>query len=147
MCACSVVSSSLRPCGLKPARLLCPWDSPGKNIGVGCHVLLQGIFPTQGSNWCLLHWQVDSLPLNHLRSPWALSKNLTSWAFSQNKQTKQELFYPQSSNKTVKYFPPKATQGIFRVVHFIVLCFQINWPIWLCGGGLFAKSCPTLATP
>ena len=28
--------------------LLCPWDSPGKNTGVGCHALLQGIFPTQG---------------------------------------------------------------------------------------------------
>ena len=33
-----------------PARLLCPWDSPGKNTGVGCHFLLQGIFLTQGSN-------------------------------------------------------------------------------------------------
>ena len=31
-------------------RLLCPWDSPGKNTGVGCHFLLQGIFPTQGLN-------------------------------------------------------------------------------------------------
>ena len=49
-----------------PARLLSPWDSPGRNTGVGCHALLQGIFPTQGSNphlLCLLHWQVDSLPL------------------------------------------------------------------------------------
>ena len=36
--------------GLYPSRLLCPWDSPGKNTGVGCHALLQGIFPTQGSN-------------------------------------------------------------------------------------------------
>ena len=35
---------------LQPARLLCPWDSPGKNIGVGCHALLRGIFLTQGSN-------------------------------------------------------------------------------------------------
>ncbi|MGE2757601.1 hypothetical protein, partial [Escherichia coli] len=47
------------------ARLLCPWDFPGKNTGVGCHFLLQGIFPTQGSNPHLLHWQVDSLPLSH----------------------------------------------------------------------------------
>jgi len=41
------------------------WDSPGKNTGVGSHALLQGIFPTQGSNLCLLcilHWQVGSLP-------------------------------------------------------------------------------------
>ena len=43
-------------------------DSPGKNTGVGCHALLQGIFPTQGLNlglFHLLHWQVGSL----LRAP------------------------------------------------------------------------------
>ena len=48
------------------SRLFCPWDSPGKNTGMGCHALLQGIFWTQGSNLCLLHllcWQVGSLPL------------------------------------------------------------------------------------
>ena len=45
---------SLRPLGLQPARLLCPWDFPGKNTGVGCHFLLQGLFPTQGSNLRLL---------------------------------------------------------------------------------------------
>ena len=41
-------------------------DSPGKNTGVGCHALLQGIFPTQVSNPCLLrllHWQAGSLPV------------------------------------------------------------------------------------
>ena len=41
--------------GLQPAGLLCAWDSPGKNPGVGCHFLLQAIFPTQGSNPSLLH--------------------------------------------------------------------------------------------
>ena len=46
----SVVFDSLRPHGLQPTRLLCPWDSPGKSTGVGCHSLLQGIFLTQGSN-------------------------------------------------------------------------------------------------
>ena len=40
-----------------------------KNTRVGCHFLLQGIFPTQGSNPCLLHWQVDSFLLSHLGSP------------------------------------------------------------------------------
>ena len=67
MCVCqvaSVVSSSLSRCGLKPSRLLCPWDSPGKNTGVGCHVLFQGISSTQGSNpKYILHWQARSLPL------------------------------------------------------------------------------------
>ena len=38
----------------QPARLLCPWDFPGKNTGVGCQFLLQGIFLTQGSNPGLL---------------------------------------------------------------------------------------------
>ena len=50
---------TLRPPGLQPTRLLCPWNSPGKNTGVGCHFLLQGIFLTQGLNLPLLHWQVD----------------------------------------------------------------------------------------
>ena len=47
-------------------RLLCSWDSAGKNTGVGCHFLLQGIFLIQGSNphlLCLSHWQAGSLPL------------------------------------------------------------------------------------
>ena len=43
------------PHGLWPARFLCPWDSPGKNTGMGCHFLLQGIFPTQESSPGLLH--------------------------------------------------------------------------------------------
>ena len=51
----SVVSNSLGSHGLGPTRFLCPWDSPGKNTGVGCHSLLQGIFPAQGSNPGLLH--------------------------------------------------------------------------------------------
>ena len=51
----SVVSYFLWPRGLYPIRLLCPWNSPGKNTGVGCHALLQGIFPTQGSNPGLSH--------------------------------------------------------------------------------------------
>ena len=64
--SCSVVSTSFQPHGLWPTRLLCPWNFPDKNTGVGCHSLLQGIFPTQGSNLyllCLLHGQVGSLPL------------------------------------------------------------------------------------
>ena len=53
-------------------QALCPWDSPGKNTGVGCHFLLQGIFPTKGSNLSflsLLHWQADSLTPSHLENP------------------------------------------------------------------------------
>ena len=49
------------PMLLWPAWLHCPWDSPSKNTRVGCHALLQGIFPNQGLNprlLCLLHWQM-----------------------------------------------------------------------------------------
>ena len=61
-----------------PSRLLCPWDSPGKNTGMGCHALLQGIFPTQDSNVHLRHCRQILYPLSHLRSPhtpWKLGNN------------------------------------------------------------------------
>ena len=60
-----------QPRGLQPARLLCPWDFPDKNTGVGCHFLLQGIFLSQGSNLCLLLWQVGSLPVSHWENPYS----------------------------------------------------------------------------
>ena len=58
MCVCSVTSvmlDSLWPHGLCAARLLCPWGSSGKNTGVGCRPLLQGIFSIQGLNLGFLH--------------------------------------------------------------------------------------------
>ena len=45
---CLVAQSCLTLCDSVDCGLLCPWDSPGKNTGVGCHALLQGIFPTLG---------------------------------------------------------------------------------------------------
>ena len=57
---CSLVTKSCLlfcdPHGLQPTRLLCPWDFSGKNTGVGCHFLPQGIFLTQGLNSLLLPW-------------------------------------------------------------------------------------------
>ena len=72
MYVCSVVSDSLGRHGLQPASLPCPWDFSGRNTWVGCHFLLQGIFPTQWLKLhlsCLLPWEVNSLPLSHLGSP------------------------------------------------------------------------------
>ena len=57
---CSVISNFLETYRLKPTRLLDPWDFPGKNSSMGCHFLLQGMFPTQKSNPLLLHWQTNS---------------------------------------------------------------------------------------
>ena len=54
LCGCAksiqLCLTLLRPQGLQPSRLFCPWDSSGKNTGVGCCALLQGIFLTQGLN-------------------------------------------------------------------------------------------------
>ena len=77
----SVLSHSLWPYGTVAPRLLCPWSSPGNNTWVGCHALLQGVFPTQRSNPCLLHllhWQAGSLPEGVKKGAiyWAL---LRSW--------------------------------------------------------------------
>ena len=59
------MSDSAIPWTVLPARLLCPWNSSGKNTGVGCHFLLQGIFPTQESNLGVSPaLQADSLPLS-----------------------------------------------------------------------------------
>ena len=63
--ATSLMSNSEIPWTMA-CQLLCPWNSPHKHAGLGCHALLQGIFLTQGSNSCLLHllnWKVGSLPL------------------------------------------------------------------------------------
>ena len=60
-----VVYDSLWPSGLKLTRLLCPWNSPGKNTGMGSHSLLQGIFLTQGSNPGLLHCRQILYQLTH----------------------------------------------------------------------------------
>ena len=65
----SVLSDSLQPYGLQPTRLLCPWDSPGKNTGMGSHALLRGIFLTQGSNLSLLHCRRIPYRLSHRGSP------------------------------------------------------------------------------
>ena len=70
-CYCFAAKSCLtllQPHGLQPARLLCPWDFPSQNTGVGCHFLLQGIFPTQRLNPGLLHCRQIFYCLIHLGS-------------------------------------------------------------------------------
>ena len=70
--ACMLAKSAFcNPMNCSPLRLLHLWNFPGKNPGVDCHFLLQGIFPTQGSNprlSCLLQWQVGFVfVFNHWR--------------------------------------------------------------------------------
>ena len=96
--SCSVMSNSFQPRGPQPARLLCPWDSPGKNTGVGCHFFLHGIFPTQVSNLGLLHCRQILYHLNHkggkmlthllygdpckdIKLPWMRSSQTRRWSY------------------------------------------------------------------
>ena len=67
-----IVSASFRPHGLQPARLLCPWDSPGVNTGVGCRFLLQGIFLAQRLVSWLRGWSPGS-------EVGLLAQKLVSW--------------------------------------------------------------------
>ena len=91
----SVLSNSLQPHRLQPARCLCPQDSPGKNTGVGCHVLLQGIFPTQGWNprlLHLLHWQAGSLSLAPPGKEWeGMSSIINTLSVSTNHMSSVRL--------------------------------------------------------
>ena len=75
MCVCYLLSH-VQLCCLGPVRLLCPWNSPGQNAGVGSHFLLQGIFPTQGSDLGLqLHRQILYC-LSHQGSPFQYIINI-----------------------------------------------------------------------
>ena len=71
-CCCSVSKSHLTHCDpmdCKPSRIPYPWDSLRRNTGVGCHSLLQGNFPMQGSNPGLLHFRQILYCLSHQESP------------------------------------------------------------------------------
>ena len=70
----------------------CPWNSPGKNTGVGSHFLLQGIFPTQGLNSGLLHWRRILYHRESCRSPQNHHNNINQGA------------HPWVSWLTVQYF-------------------------------------------
>ena len=80
ICVCCVLSyplmsDYLRSHELQPVRLLCPWQFPGKNIGVDCHSPLHGIFLTQELNQSSA-LQVDSLPTELSRKPICIGKNI-----------------------------------------------------------------------
>ena len=95
----------------KTLKILFPWapkslqmvtEAATKNTGVGCYFLLQGIFPTQGSNphlLCLLHWQVNSLLLSHQGSP---KHSLGAWKNTQ--RPRGEARTPQRRNNSPPQF-------------------------------------------
>ena len=84
--SCLVAKLCRTLCDPMDCSPLYPWDFPGRNTGVGCHFLLQGIFPSQGSNPCLLHWQAESLLLatrecHTFIYKWHYLQTLSRWLF------------------------------------------------------------------
>ena len=128
------MSNSLQPYGLWPASLLCPWDSPGKNAGVGCHFLLQGIFPTQGSNLCLLcllHWQVGSLPLAPPGKPFLVKAVGLFWEISGPEFQQAFSSSPHSTSLQSAWCPPSISQLLFpRRLSWLVGWEQTEWHLW-----------------
>ena len=114
--SCSVVSDSSRPHGLKPTRLLCPWNLPGKNTGVGCHSLLLGIFPTQGSNPGLPHCRQILYRLSQHES--CAERTPESRAESPISKNTAECYSRNSCEKTTRDWekiPPKGLKTkVFR---------------------------------
>ena len=103
-------------------RLLYPWNSPGKNTGVGCHSLFQGIFLTQGSSsclLCLLHWQAASLPL----APAGKPKNTGEGCHF----LLRKIFQSQGSNPYLLHSQedslPLSHQGSPQLLGLFVDCF------------------------
>ena len=91
-------------CSLSPlgtTLTLCPWDSPGKNTGMGCHALLQGIFPTQGSNLCFLCCRQILYCLSYQGSP------------------KKIMQQPKSRGNDVYMYVPNDTRMLIEPILYI----------------------------
>ena len=138
--SCSVMSNSLGPHGLQLTRLLCQWDFPGKNTGVGWHFLLQEIFLTQGLNPGLLHCRQMLYHLSHQGNPApkaAPRSPLMEHSCSSSQSHILIPYYPQqkivSSPRTATrkkaYFPPKpqpiSSPGSLAVISLEPI--QVTW--------------------
>ena len=100
------MSNLVQPHRRQPTRLHGPWDSPGKNTGVGCHFLLQEIFPTQELNQGLLHCRQILYQLSYEGS-------LYCWAIKRN-----EVLKYTATDKPWKHYTqwkkPVTNDNIFR---------------------------------
>ena len=136
----TVLFTSLWPHELLPARLLCPWDSPGETTRVGCHAFFQGIFPTQGSNLGLPHCRQILYWLSR-----QASSRIVEWVaypFS------RESFWPRNRSGafciTGRFFTSWATWDIVNEMsHNHIFLWQRNpqrlyttwvFVIFICGG-------------
>ena len=134
------MSNSLRPYGLNsPPRLLCPWNFPCKNTGVGSHSFLQGIFPTQGSNPALLHCRQILYHQSHQGSPWILE--WVAYPFSRG------IFLTKESNWGLLHWRrilnQLSYQGSAKLINWVCMlsCSVILWTVrLLCPWGFSIKN-------
>ena len=118
----SVLSKSLQPHGLQPTRLLCPWNSLGRNCGAGCHSLLWGIFPTRGWNLGLPYCRQV---LYHLATREALHGHMPSYELGGSMTLKErravggqwttDNLYSVSSKQSLLYFPEP-----------VIICYHLS---------------------
>ena len=118
---CAQLCLTLRPHGLQPSRVCGPWDFPGKNTGMGCQALLQGIFLTQGSNqthvsYVYLHRQVGSLLLAPPGKPPEPSQTCFNHPEPSNRRGKQK----SEKNKVEE----KAGDTAVRKIQPVITCFE-----------------------
>ena len=116
--------------GPQPARLLCPWDSSGKNTRVGCHALLQGIFLTQGSNPGLLHrrwvftiWATKEAQQRLQSYPRQVTKSMVVTNTSSPRSFSKAAFI-SASNPVPALFIPSSFPRPHYTVHLRILCTE-----------------------
>ena len=104
--------------GLQPTRFLHPWVFPGKNTGVGCHFLLQEIFPTQGLNPGLLHCRQTLYLLSHQGSSHCIPLKSTLHGPAR-------MSYPENESKTFNgsHHPENPPACVDTGPSIISLCF------------------------
>ena len=123
---------------MEPIRLLCPWGFPGKNIGVGCYFLLQGIFLTQGSSLCILHcrgilyhWANEEAPVRVILGQIFLSLKMDQGMQEPSKswEGQENWFSPTAAQREAAQWDPWHTSDCQNCEIISLCCFK---PLNLC---------------
>ena len=121
------MSNSLWPHGLQPTRLLCLWDYPGKNSGMGCHSLPQGIFPTERSSLGLLNCRQIFCYMSHQGSHILPNPSKMSLLLLNTKGT----FWPTQPTLNMQQLSRRYDFWLYPLP-FLQLCsvYFVNIPFW-----------------
>ena len=120
---------SLRPHGLLPSRLLCPWDHQARNTGVGCYFLLQGNFSIKGLSPHFLHWYANSLPKDQ-NVTWCILVFLLQMLLPFIHHFLRYLFHYTRNHSNSIYFIPTIIDDIYNSsyhVNYIIIFPQLTF--------------------